>query len=121
VNRGRSGERKTSIGGFHCLRRRCPDRQPAWDKVDQSGIIALLHDEADVCLGIRLGDAWEYWRGLGIDERELVVRHGWPLAGVRTMDAYRDKDMVYRFPALAEIREHTMRLDVVGSFPTVDL
>jgi SAM-dependent methyltransferase len=66
-------------------------------------LLVALH--GDGSRGIRLGDAWDYWHGLGLGEDELAERHGWPAASIRTIHAYRDKDIVYFFPRVAEISE----------------
>jgi len=65
-------------------------------------LLAALH--GDSARGVRLGDVWEFWRKQGIDEDALAARTGWEPAIIRTIHAYRDKDILYSFPSLAELR-----------------
>jgi SAM-dependent methyltransferase len=65
----------------------------------------LLHAlHGDNPEGVRLGDAWKAWQALGLDAGRLARERGWPPAVVSTIDVYRDADLRYSFPTLAELR-----------------
>ena len=56
-------------------------------------------------LGVRLGDAWDYFARLFPDRESLAKRIGCDLQTVATMDAYRGRDARYSFLALAEVAQ----------------
>ena len=54
--------------------------------------------------GMRTGDAWISWSTDGPGADKLVARSGWPAEQVASFESYQDKDTVYTFPTLDELR-----------------
>lgn len=63
-------------------------------------LMALCGDDGDV--GVATGWAWFGCRCP--DPDGLARRLGWPVAEIRTIEAYRGQDTVYWFPTLAQFR-----------------
>jgi hypothetical protein len=55
--------------------------------------------------GVRPADVHATWRALGRDAEALAGLTGWPLAAIRTIDAYRGSTATYFFPTLGVLRE----------------
>ena len=54
--------------------------------------------------GVRLGDIWDAWHAAIPEPDRLASRLGWPLEKLSMMDAYRESDVRFTFPTLAEAR-----------------
>ena len=76
------------IGNFHVLKWR---------------LAMSLHGSLDQ--GVCLKDVWTTWNQLTADTRVLVQRPGWHREEIDTINAYRDRDTIYTFPTLAELRQ----------------
>jgi SAM-dependent methyltransferase len=65
--------------------------------------------------GVRLGDVWTTWNQLMPDTHAAAQRLGWSHGEMDTVNAYRDRDTIYTFPTLAELRQilaaHFVELD----------
>lgn len=75
------------IGSFHAFKWR---------------LAMALHGGLDD--GVRLAEVWRVWHEAVPDPAALAARLAWPVAEVRTIDAYRDAGARYTFPTLAELR-----------------
>lgn len=60
--------------------------------------------QPNVVAGIRQHDIWHAWAAAKIDPTRLP-QPGWSARAVRTIDFYRDKPAILRFPTLAEFHE----------------
>lgn len=63
-------------------------------------LMALCADDGDV----GVADGWTYVTSRCPDQDALAEQLGWPVAVIRTIDAYRDQPTVYWFPTLAQFR-----------------
>ena len=53
--------------------------------------------------GVRLSEVWRCWSEHIGDRRSLAERHGWPDSARRNIERWRDVEMRYYFPSLAEL------------------
>lgn len=54
--------------------------------------------------GIAVGRIFEWWSQARIEPEELTAQYGWHPETIATIEAYRDRQDVYTFPTLAELR-----------------
>jgi SAM-dependent methyltransferase len=54
--------------------------------------------------GIAVGRVFEWWAQSRIEPAELTAQYGWHPETIATIEAYRDREDVYTFPTLAELR-----------------
>ena len=54
--------------------------------------------------GIAVGRVFEWWSQAGIEPEELTAQYGWHPETIATIEAYRDRQDVYIFPTLTELR-----------------
>ena len=63
--------------------------------------------------GVQLGDVWDQWNALGIDEADLACLTGWDPRVIATIKLYRGNNTRYFFPTLNQhLRIFQEKLDV---------
>ena len=73
--------------------------------------------------GVRLGAIWDAWHAAVPEPDRLASRLGWPLEKLSMMDAYRQSDVRFTFPTLAEARAalHADFEEIACRFPGYEL
>jgi SAM-dependent methyltransferase len=64
-------------------------------------LVALHGDNPD---GVLLADVWDAWRASGVDDERLAIEQRWPLAVIRTINAYQNAQIRYFFPRADQLR-----------------
>jgi hypothetical protein len=54
--------------------------------------------------GVALHEVYRKWAKSNIDQQRLMSRTGWEKCAIETIEVYRDQEMIYTFPTLAELR-----------------
>lgn len=78
---------RREIGNFHVLKWR---------------LAMAVQDDASE--GVSVADVWSAFHRVWPEPDELASRVGWPVAEVRTIDAYRNAATRYNFPTLTQYR-----------------
>lgn len=64
-------------------------------------LVVALH--GDNQHGVLLADVWDAWRKSGVDDERLATEQGWPLAVIRTINAYEKAQIRYFIPRAEEL------------------
>lgn len=73
--------------------------------------------------GIAVWKIFEWWSQSRIEPEELTAQYGWHPETIATIEAYRDRQDVYTFPTLAELRRALgdLLVEVACHFPGYEL
>jgi len=73
--------------------------------------------------GIAVGRVFDWWSQSRIKPEDLTAQYGWRPETIATIEAYRDRQDVYTFPTLAELRRAwgDLLVEVACRFPGYEL
>lgn len=63
----------------------------------------LMAHQESTARGVSVAEVWTSWSREGLTPEDVEAAVGWPADQVRTIDVYRDQELVYTFPSPAEL------------------